>query len=78
MTDTYNGGYKKAALDIANFLSDHSESIKWFCNTKKKYETMINSLLRLLMTDPVFRERFQSGVYNVSLNNKGEIIPYQK
>lgn len=30
MLDTFNGGYTKALLDVQNFFSNHSDSLK-FC-----------------------------------------------
>ena len=46
MRDTYEGGYKKALLDVLNFMN--SDIVK-VCKSKKQYEHMLSSLLRLLL-----------------------------
>lgn len=57
MMDTYEHGYFKALLDLKNYLTDHDEIIKKNTkNSRKKYETLIKTLLSSLLTDIDSRE----------------------
>lgn len=49
MTDTYRGGYKKALLDLRNFMDKEVISDT---KSKKQLKTRITSSLDLLLTDP--------------------------
>lgn len=51
MIDNYRGGYKKALLDIYNFMNDY-ENIYRECKSKKQYRTMVSSLCMLLLKKP--------------------------
>lgn len=51
MLDSYRGGYKKALLDIYNFMNGH-ESIYKECKSKKQYRIMMKSLCMLLLENP--------------------------
>ena len=52
MRDTYSGGYKKAVLDLCNFLQSDGIQAKT-CKSKKQYQTMVLSLLELLLHDGI-------------------------
>lgn len=52
MRDTYSGGYKKAVLDLCNFLQPDGIQAKT-CKSKKQYQTMALSLLELLLHDGI-------------------------
>ena len=74
--DTYAGGYFKALLDFKNYLDSHSGALKRL-NTKKKYQTFIESMLGELVTNPWFRQEFREyggSVEDVSVNmNTGKV-----
>ncbi len=57
MRDTYSGGYKAALLDVYNFL-ERGRPIEETCRSKKQYQTMVRSLLELLLLDSIAREDF--------------------
>lgn len=67
MIDNYNGGYKKALLDIYMFINDW-EDLDKACRSKKQYKAMINSLLKTILTDPIQRENFQDGLIQFKVN----------
>ena len=52
MRDTYSGGYKKAVLDLCNFLQPDDIQSKT-CKSKKQYQAMVLSLLELLLHDGI-------------------------
>jgi hypothetical protein len=52
MRDTYSGGYKKAVLDLCNFLQPDSIQAKT-CKSKKQYQAMVLSMLELLLHDGI-------------------------
>lgn len=52
MRDTYSGGYKKAVLDLCNFLQPDGITSKT-CKSKKQYQAMVLSLLELLLHDGI-------------------------
>lgn len=55
MTDTYRGGYKKALLDLRNFVDKEVISDT---KSKKQLKTRITSSLDLLLTDPESLDAF--------------------
>lgn len=59
MRDTYSGGYKAALLDVYNFL-EPGQPIEQTCRSKKQYQTMVRSLLELLLLDSIAREDFMN------------------
>ena len=68
MTDTYNGGYTKALLDVQAYIKDHSESLKLYrLYNRKGIEKLIDALVNnraemrntgtvKLKYDPILRE----------------------
>lgn len=73
----YESGYFKAILDIYNTLESQDANLK--LNSKKKYQTYIYSLLKLLLSDDIIRNKFMQygGVYdfnNVYIKPSGELF----
>lgn len=73
----YESGYFKAILDIYNTLESQDAGLK--LNSKKKYKTYILSLLKLLLSDTIVRDKFMQygGVYdfdNVYMKPSGELF----
>lgn len=57
MNEIYDGGYIKALRDVLNYITEHEEHIHTVTkNSRKKYETLIKTLLSLLLTDDNARE----------------------
>ena len=73
MIENYNGGYKKALLDLKNFIQDKS-LIDLECKSKKQYKAMLSSLLNLLLTSPEDFENFKSGLWSFKMNPKTKEI----
>ena len=73
----YESGYFKAILDIYNTLQLQDANLE--LNSKKKYQTYIYSLLKLLLSDDIIRNKFMryGGVYdfnNVYIKPSGELF----
>lgn len=73
----YESGYFKAILDIYNTLESQDAGLK--LNSKKKYQTYILSLLKLLLSDAIVRDKFMQygGKYdfdNVYIKPSGEVF----
>lgn len=73
----YESGYFKAILDIYNTLELQDANLK--LNSKKKYQTYIYSLLKLLLSDDIIRNKFMryGGIYdfnNVYIKPSGELF----
>jgi len=78
MLDTYDGGYRKALLDIDNLL-DSLGYIDSMCKSKAQYKTAIKSFLTMLLTSPEDFEKFKSGLFEFKWNpNTKEFIPSDK
>lgn len=60
MTDTYRGGYKKAILDLRNFLQDADNNLGR--TTLKKYRNLIQSSTMTLLQDPKQLDKFMDGL----------------
>lgn len=76
MTDSYSGGYKAALLDIYNFLQPDRRPVAWTGDSKKKYQTIVLSLLKLLLQNDIAREEFMNlgGYVWVKQSENGEIL----
>lgn len=75
----YESGYFKAILDIYNTLESQDASLKLKLNSKKKYQTYIHSLLKLLLSDDIIRNKFMQygGTYDfndVYIKPSGELF----
>ena len=73
----YESGYFKAILDIYNTLESQDAHLK--LNSKKKYQTYIYSLLKLLLSNNIIRDKFMQygGTYdlnNVYMKPSGELF----
>lgn len=73
----YESGYFKAILDIYNTLKSQDTHLK--LNSKKKYQTYIYSLLELLLSNSIIRDKFMQygGTYdinNVYMKPSGELF----
>lgn len=73
----YESGYFKAILDIYNTLESQDASLE--LNSKKKYQTYIHSLLKLLLSDDIIRNKFMQygGIYDfndVYIKPSGELF----
>ena len=73
----YESGYFKAILDIYNTLQLQDANLE--LNSQKKYQTYIYSLLKLLLSDDIIRNKFMryGGVYdfnNVYIKPSGELF----
>lgn len=73
----YESGYFKAILDIYNTLTSQDAGLR--LNSKKKYQTYVCSLLKLLLSDDIVRNKFMQygGVYdfdNVYIKPSGELF----
>lgn len=73
----YESGYFKAILDIYNTLKSQDANLR--LNSKKKYQTYIYSLLKLLLSDDIIRNKFMQygGIYdfnNVYIKPSGELF----
>lgn len=73
----YESGYFKAILDIYNTLKSQDVHLK--LNSKKKYQTYIYSLLELLLSNSIIRDKFMQygGTYdinNVYMKPSGELF----
>ena len=73
----YESGYFKAILDIYNTLESQDANLR--LNSKKKYQTYIYSLLKLLLSDDIIRNKFMQygGIYdfnNVYIKSSGELF----
>ena len=73
----YESGYFKAILDIYNTLESQDAHLK--LNSKKKYQTYIYSLLKLLLSNDIIRDKFMQygGTYdfnNVYIKPSGELF----
>ncbi len=60
MTDTYRGGYKKAILDLKNFLQDVDRNLGR--TTLNKYRKLIQSSTMTLLQDPEQLDKFMDGL----------------
>lgn len=57
MTDRYDEGYFKALVDLKRFLDNHEKVLRISTkNSRKRYETFINSLLMTILLDNNARE----------------------
>lgn len=71
MTDTYRGGYKKALLDMRDFIfDDRSYLNNRAAKSKKQYRAMLVSLLNLLLTDPCTLDKWMEGLLEMKYNEK--------
>ena len=78
MIENYNGGYKKALLDVEVFIRD-CECISHECKSKAQYKEMLLSFLNLLLTNPEELERFKSGLWKFRMNPKTKhLLPYER
>ena len=73
----YESGYFKAILDIYNTLESQDAHLK--LNSKKKYQTYIYSLLKLLLSNSIIRDKFMQygGIHdfnNVYMKPSGELF----
>lgn len=73
----YESGYFKAILDIYNTLESQIAGLT--LNSKKKYQTYILSLLKLLLSDSIVRDKFMryGGIYdfnNIYIKPSGELF----
>lgn len=73
----YESGYFKAILDIYNTLKSQDAHLK--LNSKKKYQTYIYSLLKLLLSNSIIRDKFMQygGIHdlnNVYMKPSGELF----
>ena len=73
----YESGYFKAILDIYNTLKSQDAHLN--LNSKKKYQTYIYSLLKLLLSNSIIRDKFMQygGTYdinNVYMKPSGELF----
>lgn len=73
----YESGYFKAILDIYNTLTSLDAGIR--LNSKKKYQAYICSLLKLLLSDDIIRNKFMQygGIYDfddVYIKPSGELF----
>lgn len=72
MTDTYNGGYKKALLDILNIL-DNQFLFKEL-KSKKQYDKRLKQLLQLLLNNPIALDSFKDGVCWFKIDKENNLI----
>lgn len=73
----YESGYFKAILDIYNTLKSQDPHLG--LNSKKKYQTYIYSLLKLLLSNSIIRDKFMQygGIHdfnNVYMKPSGELF----
>ena len=73
MIESYNGGYKKALLDLKVFIEDW-KTIDEECKTKKQYKAMLLSLLNLLLTNPEELDNFKCGLWVFMMNRETKEI----
>ena len=77
MTDTYRGGYKKAILDLKNFLQDVDKNLGR--TTLNKYRNLIQSFTMTLLQDPEQLDKFMDGLAEWLYNPKtGEMKPLKR
>lgn len=82
MTDTYEGGYKAAVLNINTFLENverkHGTRLAKVLRSRKQYTAFVASLLNLLMTNPNERLKFQryGGDIGFKLGPDGKIVSF--
>ena len=80
MIDSYSGGYCKALIDLYELLG--AEVIQLPCNSKKKFKTMVMSLLKILIENHDTRESFMEtgGKYIQFRQNPktGEIVDMER
>lgn len=79
----YNSGYFKAILDIYHTI-DHitnEPAYKYFLKSKKKYSACINSMLKMLLENPLTLDNFRGhgGFYadNVKINTQTGVMFYE-
>lgn len=73
----YESGYFKAILDIYNTIESPDAGLQ--LNSKKKYKTYICSLLKLLLSNDIIRNKFMryGGIYDfndVYIKPSGELF----
>ena len=73
MTDSYRGGYKKALLDIMEFLSNNT-GLDWYCKSKNQYKNASVSFLKVLLTSPNDLDSFMDGTYKFKFNVEEKVF----
>ena len=58
MLETYRGGYKRALLDVLEYIEGSSGSPIYLCRGKNEIKRMLTSLLHLLLENPEMLETF--------------------
>ena len=78
MTDTYKGGYKKALLDILNYIDNPDPLFHPLgasvCKSKKQYTEQLKRTLTILLSNPLALDNWMDGLGVFKISPKGELL----